>query len=373
MPYVRKTLTQLRLEVALDQAAKFPGANALLDYANLKITGEAQAGLAFLHYGYIDWLAKQAVPFTAEDEFLQGWAAIKDVFLNDPTQASGTVTFPGVDTTPLPINTPLVRADGATFHTTSAGVIAGTTVTVSAIADADPQGQFGAFGNMSAGVVLTLGTAIPGIQSDGLTATPFTGGSDVETNDSLRNRMLIAFQSAPEIGNDGNYRKWALSVPGVTRAWVTPNGMGAGTVVVRFMMDMVNTGSNGFPVGTDGVATGETRDTPATGDQLDVANYIFPRRPVTALVYAVAPTPEAVNFIIDGISTATPETKASINAAVDEVFKRLGVPGGTVPLSDIEAAIASVPTAEGFILTAPPGNVTTGAGAIPVRGSMTYT
>ena len=42
----------------------------------------------------------------------------------------------------------------------------------------------------------------------------------------------------------------------------------------------------GFPQGTNGVAALETRDTAATGDQLAVANYLYPLRPVTPIVYA---------------------------------------------------------------------------------------
>ena len=38
-------------------------------------------------------------------------------------------------------------------------------------------------------------------------------------------------------GDNDDYVAWATEVPGVTRAWCSPNGMGAGTVVVRFVRD----------------------------------------------------------------------------------------------------------------------------------------
>ena len=82
-----------------------------------------------------------------------------------------------------------------------------------------------------------------------------------------------------------DYATWAISVPGVTRAWCLRNGYGAGTVVVYIMLDAAQAGHDGFPVGQDGVATDEPRGVPAVGDQLTVANALYPLQPVTALVY----------------------------------------------------------------------------------------
>src|SRR5471030_2665097 len=58
MPFVRPTLTALQGTVASDIAANLNGADALLRFSNLGITGRAQAGLANMHYGYLDWIAK---------------------------------------------------------------------------------------------------------------------------------------------------------------------------------------------------------------------------------------------------------------------------------------------------------------------------
>src|SRR5260364_179792 len=57
MPYTRPTLTELRQQVAQDL-----GVDALLRFSNLRIVGDAQAALAHLHYGYLDWIARQGVP-----------------------------------------------------------------------------------------------------------------------------------------------------------------------------------------------------------------------------------------------------------------------------------------------------------------------
>ena len=373
MPFARKTLTELRADVAQDIAAALQGADALLRFSVLKILGTVQAGLAHLHYGYLDWIAQQAVPFTATDEFLEGWAALRSVYREAATSATGTVTFPGVVGTALPVGTPIVRGDGVAYTTTAAGVVgAGGTVTVAAAADPDPTGLTGAFGNTDAGTVMTLGSAVAGVQSNGTAATAFTGGADLETDDSLRTRMLDAYQATPHGGAQADYINWALAVPGVTRAWCAPNGNGDGTVVVYFMMDVSESAHGGFPQGTNGVATNETRAAPATGDQLTVANALFPLRPVTALVYAVAPIQNVVNFTISGLAGSSATTQAAISAAISDVFLRDGEPGGTIDLSSIESEIAAIALTQGFVITIPAGNIVCPAGSLPVLGVVTY-
>jgi len=373
MPFSRPNLSDLRALVAQDIAAQLSGTDPLLRFSNLGILGHVLAGLSHLHYGYLDWIARQAVPYTAEDEFLEAWAALRNVTREAAAQASGTVTFPANSGADLPTGTPLTRGDGVAC-TVSSGAVAGSggSVTVMVTVNADPAGLTGAFGNCVAGTQFSLVSPVAGIQSTGTAATAFTGGADLESDSGLRSRMLQAFQQVPQGGAEVDYVTWALAVPGVTRVWVTRNGMGAGTVVVRFMMDVSEAAHNGFPQGTDGVSTFETRDTPATGDQLAVANALYTLQPVTALVYAVAPRPATVNFTISGLSTASSLLQSQIAAAITGAFQLYGAPGGTVPLSAIESAIAALPGTSGFVITAPAGNIVSPTGALPVLGTLTY-
>lgn len=385
MPFARPTLTQLRSQVAADISAGLPGSDALLRFSSLNILGTALAGLAQLQYGYTDFVSLQANPFTSTDEWLEAWAALKNVFREAATQAGalvpGQVTFPGVNGTPLPIGTPLVRGDGVGFTTTSLGVWTGTNVVVNAEANADPTGLTGAFGNCTVGTVMTLGTAIAGIQSSGSVTTAFTGGADVEQDESLRTRMLQAYQNVPQGGAQNDYITWALQVNGVTRAWCNGNGFGAGTVVVYTMFDVTESANNGFPQGVSGVATLETRGIPtATLDLLAVANWIYPLRPVTALVYSVAPTQQVVNFTINGISGVSAATKAAIAMAISGIFVLYGSPlsttagqNGSIALSLIESAIAAIPGTTGFVITSPSANIVGTTGQLPVLGTVTYT
>src|SRR6185437_4857126 len=203
-----------------------------------------------------------------------------------------------------------------------------------------------------------------------------------------------AYQAPPVGGAIADYVKWALAVAGVTRAWVVPLEGGAGTTSVYFMMDDAEAAHSGFPQGSNGVATPETRGAAATGDQLTVANYIYPLRPVTALVSAKAPTANTVGLTINGIAGVSDTTKTAIAAAVAAVLTAQAAPGGAVDtngvalpgidLSYIESAIAGVNGTAGFVITAVTcsagtvtpsgnGNITSNAGALAVLGVITYT
>lgn len=373
MPFERNTLSELRTQVAADIASALPGTDPLLRYSNLWILGQVLAGMSHLHYGYLDWIAKQAVPYTATDEYLESWAALVGVTRKAASSASGSVTFSGTNGAVIPAGTQLVRSDGTQFTTVGSVNISSGTAIVTATANSDPSGLTGVFGNTAIGSTLTLGSPIIGVQSSGTVTTAFTGGSDLETDDDMRSRMLSAFQNPSQGGSASDYVNWALQVPGVTRAWCVPNGMGSGTVQVYVMLDQSEAAYGGFPQGTNGVATLETRGAAATGDQLAVANYIYPLRPVTALVYAVAPTANTVNFTISGLSSASSTVKANVNAAIDSVFLQYGTLAGVVALSYIESAIAAVAGTAGFVITSPSTNISSGSGQIPVRGTTTWT
>lgn len=369
MPFSRPTLTQLRQLVAADLTAAIPGADGLLRFSNIGVMGSVTAGVAYLQYGYLDWIAKQSNPFTATDEFLEAWAALVGIIRLSATFASGTVTFTGNNGVDLPNGNAITRGDGVGYVTTADESVSAGTVTVPATATVA-----GAAGNCVINTVLTLANAIAGIQSGGFAATAFQGGADVESDDSLRARMLERYQNPPQGGAEGDYETWALQVNGITRVWVGRNGQGTGTVVLYFMMDVTEEAFGGFPQGTNGCATEETRDSTATGDQLALAEYIWPLQPVTALVYAVAPVAAPQAFTIASLSPNTAPIKAAISAAITDCFLRLGNPLGTVPvpMASIEAAIEAIDGIEDFIITSPTTDIITTTGQLPTLGVITY-
>lgn len=381
MPYLRPTLSDLKAQVAADIQSRLPGTDPLLRFSSFGVIGRALAGLAQLQYGYTDYIAKQSNPFTATDEFLEAWAALKGIYREPAAQAGaltpGQIQFTGTSGT-IPAGTSISRSDGVGYTTTSEGTVTAGVVTVNAVANADPAGLVGAFGNCAVGTSMTLGVSIAGINSTGQVSVAFTGGADIEKDDSLRSRMLFAYQNPAQGGSESDYVGWARAVAGVTRAWCNPVGFGPGTVVVYTMFDQAESGNDGFPVGTDGVATNEKRAAPATGDQLAVANSIYPLRPVTALVYSCGPIPTAIDFTITGTANFTAAQKAAIEAAISGIFVLYGSPVGTgsqngvVDLSYIDSAIAAIAGTQGFVITSPLQNIVGTTGQLPVLGNITW-
>lgn len=374
MPFQRPTLSDLRSRVAADITSGLPTADGLLRFSNLTILGKALAGLDHLNYSYLDWIAKQGVPYTASGEFLQAWAALKNVYQKDASQASVVVTLPASAGAIIDEGTQIVRGDSATF-TTQATVTAGSGGSVAVTVTADLAGEAG---NTPVDSLMTLGSSIPGVQSSGAVTAVITDGFDQETEDSLFARMLAAYQSTPNGGSQNDYVTWALAVAGVTRAWCSPNGFGTGTVVVYVMFDGANSANQGFPQGTNGISANDNRITSgnlAAGDQLTVANAIFIEQPVTAMTYVCSPIANPIPFTLTGLTGASTATRAAIAAAIAEVLMEQGAPltdGSEVDLSDVGSAISAIAGTKGFVITSPVANITNTLGHLPTLGVITY-
>lgn len=378
MPYQRPTLSQLRANVAAAINAELPGADSLLRFANLKVLAAVQAALSHEHYGYLDWIAKQTNPFTATGEYLEAWGALKDIYRKGAIQAAGSVTFPcAASTDTIPVGASVTRSDGVGYIVTAAqapvaspgGSTQPYQITITAQAMQDPTGQTGAFGDCDAGTQFTLGQTIPGVTSSGVSGA-ITGGADLEAQEDYRTRVLQVYQNTPQGGAQGDYVTWALEVAGVTRAWCQPLYQGAGTVGVYFMMDAVESAHQGVPQGTNGGASAETRTAAATGDQLAVANYIYPLRPVTALVYALAPTLLPVNLTISGVSVANqPAVQTALASAITGLATAAG---GRIELAALWVAARIADPSDDILITAPAGDVVSAAGQLPVLGAITW-
>lgn len=369
MPYARPTLTALENQAIQDiTTSGVPGLFGLLRNAVLRVLAWVMAAFTYSVYGYVDWIAKQAVPFTSTDEFLFAWAGLIGVYPKDATAASGSATFLGLAGTPLPSGTALTRQDGVACVTTADGVVSsGGAVTVPLVST-----DLGAATDGPVGMGINIASPIPGINAGGTLAGPMTGGADQETQDELRSRMLAKYRAPPQGGAAADYQQWALEVPGCTRAWVTANGFGPGSVTVFPMFDDAEAAHGGFPQGKNGTASEETRGTAiATGDQLAVAEHIWPVQPVTALVYVVSPVAAPLNVALVGLSPNTPDMLAAISASLADMLLVTASPGGTIWPSDVYEAIIATPGINHFAVSAPTGPFTPAAGALPVLGTLT--
>lgn len=370
MPYARPTLTALRNQAVEDIASSgVPGLDGLLRNAVLRVLAWVMSGLAYSVYGYLDWIAREAVPFTSTDEFLEAWAALIGIYRKDATPASGTAQFIGAQPgTFVASGTAMTRQD-ATPYTSTADVSVDDTGNLVVPFTAAVNG---ALTDCDAGVPIGFDTPIAGINNNGVVLPPgCTGGSDQETDAALRSRMLQKYRAPPQGGSVSDYMEWALEVPGCTRAWVQPNGMGAGTVIVRPMFDDVQAAHGGFPQGTDGCATEETRGPPATGDQLAVAEHIWPVEPVTSLVWVMSPVPAPIDVTLLALDPDNPDMEAAIIASINDMYLVKAETGGTIYPSDLYEAILATPGIVHFTMSEPAVPITAAPGALPIMGTLT--
>ncbi|HED1307165.1 TPA: baseplate J/gp47 family protein [Kluyvera ascorbata] len=379
MPFKRKTLSELRDENRNFLQAELKNVGALLRFANLKVVADMDAGMAHLHYGYLDYMALQSNPFTATDESLAGWMALKRVYRKPASAAkSKDVKAVGTANRIIPAGTILNRGDGYQYTVDAEIKIqdsgeghGGITAVLPDVTD-DVTGG-GANGNADAGTVLTLDVNIAGVEAQLTLIEAATGGADIEDEEAFRSRGLLSWQEPPQGGSDTDYKKWALEVPGVTRAWVKRRLNGAGTVGVYIMCD--ENLNDGFPVGSDGISQlDDWGAVKASGDQLTVADHIYPLQTDTAIIFICSPIRKTINFEIAGIKDADSTVVSNIKEALKSLFFDESNPDGSgkVDLSDINKSISNVDGTKGYILNSPSSNITFNIGEIPVLGEVKF-
>jgi uncharacterized phage protein gp47/JayE len=338
--YDRPSLAQVVERVRTDVLSRL-STDDVLRRADAEVYARVLGGVAHGLYGFIEWLSSQIIYDTATVEYLERWASIWGVARKPAAAATGSVTFA--------VQPGSVIAAGA-LTTADATVVGGSaTAPVQASVAA-------AAGNRATGQSLRLVSPVDGVQPTA-TAGELSGGADVETDDALRARLLERIQAPPQGGAAADYVAWALAVPGVTRAWVYPQELGLGTVTVRFVRDLDGTGAAIIP------------DAPEVAA---VQAYIDERRPVTANVTVVSPTAVPLDFTITDVVPDTAAVRAAVEAELQDLLLREAVPGGTLLLSHIRAAISAAAGEADYTLTVPSADVSTSTGELTTMGTITW-
>jgi uncharacterized phage protein gp47/JayE len=321
MPWVTPTLDQVRKQNR-DYITARLHSSAMIPNSVLRVLADGNAGLAFLVLLYIDWLALQLLPDTAETEWLDRHAAIwlPANGRKPATFASGSGTVTGINGSVLPESTQLVTGGGVLYETTAQIIVgeAATPVNIRAI-------DAGVAGNLDTQSSLSFVNAIAGIDGAVVIIT-MDGGVDAESDDELRQRVLERIREPPMGGSASDYVQWALQVPGVTRAWCAPNEMGIGTVTVRVMMDDLRADNGGFPT---------------EGDLGIVTAYMEEKRPVAVKdFWVLAPIPEPLDLYISNLVDDTEATRAAIEASVEKMLFAKASPGQTIYRSWVSEAVS---------------------------------
>ncbi len=140
--------------------------------------------------------------------------------------------------------------------------------------------EAGSNANIHAGTDLEFATPINGLSGVRIpgeeTAWITTHGADAETEDSMRERYFLRWLELATGSNAAAYRSWALSVAGVSSAWVDDTfPRGGGTLDVYILAE-------------DGL--------PSAALLADVQALIDERRPVCSDALVVAPTAVALGY-----------------------------------------------------------------------------
>jgi uncharacterized phage protein gp47/JayE len=214
----------------------------------------------------------------------------------------------------------------------------------------------GSVGNLPTGSTLAITPAIPGVVTQ-VTVVDLTGGTDTETDDELRARILQRIRNPPMGGDLADYVAWALAVPGVTRAWAGVE-QGIGTMTVRFMMDDLRADNDGFP---------EPEDIAAVGA------YIDKMRPVTVKeCFTCAPIKQFIDVQITNLVPDTDECKAEIEQQLRDMLFKVAAPGQTIFASWINYAIMSAPSVVSHRLVNDEDQIMQAPGYMAVLGTISY-
>lgn len=381
MPYSRQTLPELIQGVQSDIQSRLSGVDPWLPFSDLSILAYVFAGLQYLRFGYLDYISLNAVPVTAQNESLEAWAALKGITRLAAAPVTGSITFSGNPGTVISEFTELVRSDGVAYVIPAGrGGVIGVDGTFTTTATATVGGSNT---NLTAGGSVTLFGPIFGVNPTVIVSADFTGGTDQESDDSLRNRMLFSYANPIQGGDLLDYVAWSLLLPQVTRAWSAgPYWFGSGTVTVFFMEDATRVTTNGIPVGSNGASQYEQRLYHATGDQLTLADFLYFKRSATALINVMAPVGVPLNVEVSGIPVDI-VIRNNVIEALNSVCLRTASPvgvlkpdrkyGGSVYLSDIEDAFAAVSGVDHFVILEPTNDVVLpNFGEISIPGSVIF-
>lgn len=200
---------------------------------------------------------------TTSGTYLEYKAAERGLTRKSATASSGIITITGTTGTVIPAGSLFETVGGVQFKalefctiSTNGNVI----ITVEAVLT-------GSSGNVAANTITKITTGISGVTAV-INPSAMTGGTDIETDDALLERLLEEVQKPISSGNKYHYEKWAKEISGVGDAKCIPLWNGAGTVKVVLV---------------------DSEKLPANGTIVALANtYIQSQRPIGANVTVVA-------------------------------------------------------------------------------------
>jgi uncharacterized phage protein gp47/JayE len=300
---------------------------------------DAQAPVAFLLSEAAIWaqqVLQRGFASTAFGEYLDLRAAEHGVTRRPAVAAIGEVKFTGMPGRMVPAGTVVATpADEVTgessieYETTASVPLGEQGEGVAPIRALVP----GRAGVVPAGVIVVLATPISGITAV-TNPTATTGGTDIESDESLLERFYARVRSQGTSGNKAQYIQWAGEVPGVGGVQVKPLWQGPGTVGV-YLLDADKRAAN-----AEIVAAAQTYIDPTQDGQGEGA---APAGPIVTLKAAEeVPINISVQLTLaSGASLA--DVSAQIETGVTSYLKQLAFSDPLVRFTRIAAILLDIP------------------------------
>ncbi len=301
-----------------------------------------------------DWVLDQSFPQTAQGIYLDRHAAMRGLERAPASKAVGVLRFlvdmaPSADIT-IPADTVCMTAEEVRFRTREAAVLRAGALSTDAAAEAL---EGGSKGNAVPGAVSIL-TACP-IAVTGVTnPAAFTGGSDAEDDETLRQRILESYQRLPNGANAAWYEQTAMGHAGVAAARAVGRARGIGTV------DVYVAGESGQP----------------TAELLaELQAELQEKREIAVDVQVKAPAVKTVDVSVAVAVREGADFPAVKTAAEQTVINFFGgrLLGQPVRLAELGSRIYAVEDVINYRFSAPTADLAADDTVLPMLGTLTVT
>ena len=183
-------------------------------------------------YAYADWSRRQCFPQTAGGEYLDLHAQIHGVSRESAVCAVGILTLGLAQSLDFEVQvaagTVFCVPNGVQFRLTEPCRIPAGSRSAQAQAECT---ETGILGNVGAGEITGMMEA-PAYISFVSNPAPFSGGREAESDEHLRQRILVACRNLPNGANSAYYEAMAMAQEGITSAAAIPAYLGEGTVAL---------------------------------------------------------------------------------------------------------------------------------------------
>lgn len=299
-----------------------------------------------------DWVLDQSFPQTAQGIYLDRHAAMRGLERAPASKAVGILRF-SVESAPMadmtiPAGTVCMTADEVRFSTTEPAVLKAGALSADAPAEAL---EGGSRGNAAPGVVSIL-TACP-IAVTGVTnPAVFSGGSDAEDDESLRQRILESYQRLPNGANAAWYEQTAMGHTGVAAAKAVGRARGIGTV------DVYVAGESGLP---------------DAGLLAELQADLQEKREIAVDVLVKAPAVATVDVAV-AVAVREGAAFADVKTEVQQVIASFfggWLLGRPVRLAELGSRIYALADVENYRFSAPAADVEADDKVLPMLGTLT--